>query len=434
MRSATSALHALSIVLALAASAVAQAEGGAGKKSQPAAEPPVAAPPAGSANGPVRFTTFPVPEADPLDVAAATRDAVAAMLELQEGPGDDQWPYEGVYREDRGQLPVGYRVGGTAIACMGLLAAPGWEQDEARRAAVAKGVHFVLQTLDHPRMSHSFLGTYDVRGWGHVYALQLFLHLVERRVLDGETLAAVEKRIPWLVQALVDSAIPRSGGWNYSLRRGFRNPGNAASTFMTAPALQALFHARTRGHAVPDQTVMEALDALERSRAKPGGYAYGASGHNQNEVEEAQLGMMNRTPSSAARATLCEVTLRLAGRGDPVRLERAVELFFAEWDALAVRKSQTGTHVEPYGIAPYYFLFGHTACAQAIEQVTEPARREQLRDRLHRVLARSRDADGTWNDRQFPRSAGYGTAMALLALHMKDWPAPVTWQPATKGD
>ena len=405
--------------LALAQEAAPEAAGKGGKKD-PGMQPAAAAP--------IRFTAFPVPDAAPLDADAATREAVAAMLRLQEGPSGDQWPYEGVYREDRGQLPVGYRVGGTAIACMGLLAAPGFAQDEPRKAALEKGLRFVLETLDHPRMSHAFIGTYDVRGWGHVYALQLLLHVADRKVVEGKLLDAVTARIPWLVQALVDAAIPKSGGWNYSLRRGFRNPANQASTFMTAPALQALFHARARGHDVPEPVVTEALDALERSRAKPGGYAYGAPARSQAELDEAQLGMMNRTPSSAARATLCEVTLRLAGRGDEARLERAIELFFTEWDALAVRKSQTGTHVEPYGIAPYYFLFGHTACAQAIEQVADSARRDALRARLHRVLARSRDADGTWNDRQFGRSAGYGTAMALLALHMKEWPSPVGYR------
>lgn len=418
-------LRTLAVVLVGSLAVAQEASPGAGGKG--AATQP-------AATAPIRFTTFPVPDAAPLEVDAATREAVAAMLRLQEGPGGDQWPYEGVYREDRGQLPVGYRVGGTAIACMGLLAAPGFAGDADRKAAFANGLQFVLATLDHPRMSHAFVGTYDVRGWGHVYALQLFLHAIDRKAVEGELHAAVTARIPWLVQALVESAIPRAGGWNYSLRRGFRNPGNQASTFMTAPALQALFHARARGHEVPEQVVTEALDALERSRAKPGGYAYGAPARSQAGVEEEQLGMMNRTPSSAARATLCEVTLRLAGRGDDARLERAIELFFAEWDALAVRKSQTGTHVEPYGIAPYYFLFGHTACAQAVEQVTDPSRREQLRDRLHRVLARSRDLDGSWNDRQFGRSAGYGTAMALLALHMKEWPAPEAWQAVTKGN
>ena len=56
-------------------------------------------------------------------------------------------------------------------------------------------------------------------------------------------------------------------------------------------------------------------------------------------------------------------------------------------------------------------------------------KRQQLRARMRQVLARSRDDNGSWNDRQFPRSAGYGTAMALLTLHMPRLPKPKAWQP-----
>ena len=115
-------------------------------------------------------------------------------------------------------------------------------------------------------------------------------------------------------------------------------------------------------------------------------------------------------------------------------IERAVERFFEHWEHLAVRKSRTGTHVAPYGIAPYYFLFGHVYAAQAIEQIDDPGRRDELRATMRRVLARSRDADGSWNDRQFLRSAGYGTALALLALHMATLPKPPAWRPAEDDD
>jgi hypothetical protein len=107
-----------------------------------------------------------------------------------------------------------------------------------------------------------------------------------------------------------------------------------------------------------------------------------------------------------------------------------VELFFAHWDDLAVRKSQLGTHIEPYGIAPYYFLFGHLYAAQAIEQITDGDTRERFRSQLRAVLAKSREADGGWNDRQFGRSAGYGTALALLVLYMPNLPKPEAWSPA----
>ncbi|HEX6812997.1 MAG TPA: prenyltransferase/squalene oxidase repeat-containing protein [Planctomycetota bacterium] len=399
-----------------------------------------AAPDKSTKSAPRKFTDFPVPEAAPLDVEAASKKAIAAMLALQEGEDGDQWPYEGVYREDRasredqGQLPVGYRVGGTSIACLGLIGTPGYRGDEARKAAVARGLAFVLETLDAPRMQIEFIGTYDVRGWGHIYALELLLQLEDHGLVPPSAKDAAAKT-KWLVKALVESAIPETGGWNYSRPKGYQSAENRASTFMTAPALQALFHAKSRGHDVPDAVVTQALDALERSRAKPGGYAYGAPATSQAEVEEEKLSMMDKTPSSAARAVVCETTLMLAGRGDPKRLDAAIDRFFAHWDDLAVRKSQTGTHIKPYGIAPYYFLFGHVYCAQGIEHLASAEKRDHLRAKMRTVLARSREGDGSWNDRQFGRSGGYGTAFALLTLHMPNLPKPATWAPgaATPG-
>jgi hypothetical protein len=383
-----------------------------------------------AATKPIRFTKFPVPEATPLDADIAVERAVVRLLQLKEGDGD-QWPYEGVYREDRGQLPVGYRVGGTAIVCLSLLAAKGYAGDAARQKAVAAGVGFVLKTLDEPRMSLEFIGNYDVRGWGHIYALQLFLSLEGAKAVPTECAATVEAKTKWLVKALCESAIPEAGGWNYSRRAGYESPRNTASTFMTAPALQALFLAKARGHAVDDRVIAQALAALERSRSAPGAYGYGAALKSQNDVEEERLTMMDKVGSSASRAALVETTLQLAGRGDAARLRRSVDWFFAHWDDLAVRKSQQGTHIQPFGIAPYYFLFGHVYAAQAIEMLPDGEDKDALRTRMRAFLARSMDQDGTWNDRQFDRSAGYGTAMAVLALRMPHLPKPAGYEAAT---
>lgn len=378
---------------------------------------------------PKLITEFPVTEAAPLDLTAATELAVKGLMQLYEGDNNDEWPYEGVYREDRGNLPVGYRIGGTSIVCLGMIAAPGYPRDEARQAAVEKGLKFVLGALEHDRMSKAFIGGYDVRGWGHIYALQMLLHLTDQEFVPKELAAEVKKKTAWLVGALVESAIPTAGGWNYSRRAGYPSPNNRASTFMTPAALQALFHAKARGHGVPDGVVNEALAALDRARSKEGGYGYGAAQGSRNDVADAELGMMDKTPGSAARATICESTLLLAGRGDLARLQSAIDRFFEHWDDLAVRKSQRGTHIKPYGIAPYYFLFGHVYAAQAIELLPDGGLRQEYRARMQKVLARSREDDGTWNDRQFARSAGYGTAMALLTMHMSRLPKPAKWRP-----
>ena len=44
-----------------------------------------------------------------------------------------------------------------------------------------------------------------------------------------------------------------------------------------------------------------------------------------------------------------------------------------------------------------------------------------------------RDADGTWDDRVFPRTRNFGTAMALLSLQRPSLPAPAAWTAAKGG-
>jgi hypothetical protein len=42
--------------------------------------------------------------------------------------------------------------------------------------------------------------------------------------------------------------------------------------------------------------------------------------------------------------------------------------------------------------------------------------RAKERERLLKIIVKTRDADGTWNDRVFPRSRSYGTSMIVRAL------------------
>src|SRR3954454_5542369 len=81
-----------------------------------------------------------VAAADPPSRAELLAAAVEQIVKMQEDGG--QWPYEGVYRVNR-ELPVGYRVGGTAIVAGTLMrAAPG---DPAAKTAIAKGLEYVIK-------------------------------------------------------------------------------------------------------------------------------------------------------------------------------------------------------------------------------------------------------------------------------------------------
>jgi len=335
----------------------------------------------------------------------------AILLDLQDG---NEWPYEGVYRVRRA-IPYGYRVGGTAIAADALMRLPGFDEDGPRREAVERATAFIVGAVDHPDMAHAFTGTYDVRGWGYTYGLRHLLH-VRRMRGDAALGEAGDRAVRFYLKGIAATAIPESGGWNYARRAGFDAPG-AVSPFMTSCTLQALFEAQSQGFDVDASMVDLALDALERARTVTGGYVYaGRAGGRRNEP----------VPGAVGRMVSAEVALTMAGRSSPQRLRGAVDAFFAHWERLEERRARTGTHVAPFGVAPYYFFYAHYYAAQAIA-LLPPIERPEYRRKLHDRLMQVRDEDGSWNDRVFRRSAAYGTAMAIDALGRTEFfPDPAT--------
>ncbi len=378
----------------------------------------------------------PKPDPDPLakapkveaaQVERAEKKAVRILLALQESleEGDDapvlnEWPYEGVYRVG-GEIPSGYRVGGTSIVAEALLETPYSEEVPEVGAAVARALDFVLRLLDAEDMQPGFRGSYDVRGWGHTYALSFFLALRRLDAVPEGKEAIVDEKVTYLVKTLAETEITKNGGWNYSRRRGADAPA-APSPFMTAPTLLTLFEAKRQGEEVDPEVVDRALDALERARhAENGAFVYaGFAGKKADEV-----------PGAIGRMAIGELTLYLAGRGSVDRIRGSIDAFFEHWEWLEVRRRQHGTHVAPYGIAPYYFFYAHRYAALAIEALPEEER-ATYRAKLHSLLWMIREESGGWNDRVFPRSENFGTAMTLLALRSPELPTPAGWTPPEK--
>ena len=325
----------------------------------------------------------------------------------QTGPGAE-WPYEGVYRVG-GIIPGGYRVGGSAIVSLALMRAPGLEDDPRRREAITRALEFVLVSLEgNPQLEPGPKSGYDVRGWGHAYGLRFLLEAEARGLVPAAHKEQVVKAIPHLLHCLAVNAQP-NGGWNYA-------DDQRVSPFMTGSTLLTLYLARERGHAVDAEMITKALSALKRSRTESVAYAY--AGNARGEVA---------MPGSSARSSVAELALYLAGESDQAELRKAVNGFFHGWNDLLDRKSKQGTHEGTYGIAPYYFFFGHTYAAIAIEQL--PAEeRPALRQRMQAVLWDTREDGGQWNDRIFPRSSAYSTAMCLLALLAPEGPSFPRWR------
>jgi len=170
---------------------------------------------------------------------------------------------------------------------------------------------------------------------------------------------------------------------------------------------------------VPDAVLERARKVLEASRTENGAFVY--SGAANPKVKTDLL------PGSIARSAVCETTLTMLGGSSPEAIQASVDAFHKYWDELEKRRKQTGTHKPPHNIAPYYFYYGHRYAAQAIEMLPAPKRQAE-RAKLVATILKTRDEDGTWNDRVFPRSRNYGTAMVVLALINERTPIPAKFE------
>ena len=335
-----------------------------------------------------------------------------------------EWPYEGVYRIGSPQgviIPPGYRVGGTSIAAWSLLEAPGFAKVKDRQEAFKRGFSFVVDYMERePLMESGFKGGYDVRGWGHTYALQLCLIALDKKVLDQKDTRRARRVVKWCIKTLVDTEIPTTGGWNYA-RRGGGGRSSPASPFMTGPTILALMEAKSQGFKVDEDVVKRALQSLEDGRLETGAFQYSTNpGRKNGRRTEAPAG-------SAARSAVAEAALHLAGRGSVDRVRRSIEIFFKHWKWLEQRRAKNGTHIGDYGIAPYYFYFGHQYVGLAIELLPKQER-DKYRDLLRQHYWVTRSDDGTWNDRVFPRSAAYGTSTTILGLMAPRMALPEPWK------
>lgn len=342
-----------------------------------------------------------------IDLKNVISIGVKQLLAVQHEDG--AWPYEGVYRVQR-KIPVGYRIGGTAICCEALLYATEKTNEEAD-VAIRQGIELILKELENPLMEPSKRNAYDVRVWGHIYALDLFCRLKKaERFSDLDDKLA--SQIETLTKAVLFEEI-ESGGWNYANRR-------AHAGFVTAQAVQALLWAKLMNQDIPDEVFQRSRKALQRSRNETGAFAY--SGDNRSSQPA-------KFPGSIARSATCEVAMVLMDGNRPSaeqedRIQHSVDGFHEHWDELEKRRKKTGTHEPPYGVAPYYFYYGHRYVAQAIVYLPKEKRADEYK-RFNQVLMKTRDEDGSWNDRVFEQSKAYGTAMSVLALLGDKVPLPV---------
>jgi hypothetical protein len=175
---------------------------------------------------------------------------------------------------------------------------------------------------------------------------------------------------------------------------------------------------------VDDAVVARGLDALRRCRTADGNFAYSALKQTREPARS--------IPGAIGRMVCAESLLFRAGQSDVAGVRRALDAFLEHWVQLEVRRKKSGTHVGPYAVAPYYFFFGFYHASDAVE-ILPQAERGEYRRKLEQLLFSVRDADGTWDDRVFPRTRNFGTAMTLMALQRPMFGEPARWAAASPG-
>ncbi|GAG03124.1 unnamed protein product, partial [marine sediment metagenome] len=110
--------------------------------------------------------------------------------------------------------------------------------------------------------------------WGHTYALQALLTMLEHRPMDDERRQQVHQLVEQEIRLLTAYRTLR-GGWGYYPGWSItRPPTNWAASFMTAAALIALHEAQEAGFDVPRKTVIPATRALQMARSPDGSFDY----------------------------------------------------------------------------------------------------------------------------------------------------------------
>ncbi len=309
-----------------------------------------------------------------------------------------------------------FRTAVTSLVLMAFIEAEP-QLSDSERPAVAKAIDRGAAWLDE-RLSRLRRATPDAlyNVWGHAYSIQALVKLHDRANGDAQ------RRAKWKEHAKAQAAMLArysfvGGGWSYyDEMAGTQVPGDAAFSFCTATALIALKQAETIGVEFPERLTQKALVSIRRQQRPDFSYNYG-------EYTRLDPRYRERPPGSLGRSQVCNLALRLYGdeRITDDVLETWLNRLFARNGWLDMGRKRpgygiVGPHESYFGVAGYFYYYGHWYAAQCIEQLPE-AERPYFQDHLAHILLPHQERDGSWWDYPlYNYHQQYGTAMAVMSL------------------
>ncbi|NIL95898.1 MAG: hypothetical protein GTO53_01450 [Planctomycetales bacterium] len=363
---------------------------------------------------------FPVPRPEPVDppspadLQAALTGGVDFLLNVQVHNG--AW---GSPRRTKGMdvyAPVpgahhAFRAATTALCLMALIES-GDSRPEVQRA-IQRGQAWWLAHGQQVRRADG-VALYNV--WAHAYGIQALLKMQSRAAGQQDDSTATREPIQKAIQhqiRMLDRYESVNGGWGYyDFSYQLQKPSSIPTCFTTATCLIALLQARQAGYEVQQRTIQRAVEAINRQRKADFSYLY--SGRHRWYP----MFGINRPAGSLGRSQVCNLALRMSGD------ERVTDQVLIDWlDRLFARnlwldigRKRPIPHESYFGVAGYFFYYGHYYASLCIEQLPA-AQRPQYQAMMARLLLGLQEKDGSWWD--FPLydyHQPYGTAMAVMSL------------------
>ncbi|HEX6963354.1 MAG TPA: hypothetical protein VF175_15915 [Lacipirellula sp.] len=315
---------------------------------------------------------------------------------------------------------LAFRTGTTALAVMSLCEARelfDGERREKVEAAIDRGQTWLLEhsselTRAAPDgyVSQMGLALYSI--WGHAYALHAIVPLHERAEGDEKLQAKLKELAEYHVDRLKTSAFI-NGGWSYYDEGAHTlTPSGSPFSFATATVLIGLKEAEKLGVEFPESKADKAVASLLRQRYPDFSYAYG-----EYLKYRPRLGI-NRPAGSLGRSQVCNLALRMYGDEDVTNevLKTWLNRLFARNGWLSIGRKRPIPHDSDFGVAGYFYYYGHYYASLCIEELPEEER-SWFYDHLARVLMPLQEKDGSWWDYPlYDYHQGWGTAMAVSAL------------------
>jgi hypothetical protein len=304
-----------------------------------------------------------------------------------------------------------FRTAVTALAIMALIEAEpvldqGLRPDAEK--AIDRGAAWLDEHLSSLRRATPD-ALYNV--WGHAYAIQALVKLHVRATGDPESQAKWKEHAAAQAKML-DRYSFVGGGWSYyDLRAGSQIPGDAAFSFTTATVLIALKEAQMIGVEFSERLTTKAIASIHRQQKPDFSYAYGEYTRLDPRYHE-------RPAGSLGRSQVCNLALRLYGddRISDEVLKTWLDRLFARNGWLSLGRKRPVPHESYFGVAGYFYYYGHWYAAQSIEQLPE-SERPYFQDHLAHILLPLQERDGSWWDYPFYNyHQQYGTAMAVMSL------------------